>query len=82
MLDKFFDKFIESAYSTYKPKLEEISQIRAKELRVMREKVRTSPEEVELWFDREIENVCTVDVSNLLDKVKAFNGKSNLSDLE
>jgi hypothetical protein len=82
MLDKFFERFIETAYSTYKPKLEEMSQIRAKELRVMREKVRTSPEEVELWFDREIEKVCTVDVSHLLDKVKAFSGKSNLSDFK
>ena len=82
MLDKFFERFIETAYSTYKPKLEEMSQIRAKELRVMREKVRTSPEEVELWFDREIEKVCTVDVSHLLDKAKAFSGKSNLSDFK
>lgn len=82
MLDKFFEKFLETAYSAYKPKLEEMSQMRAKELRQIKEKVRKSPDEVELWFDREIEKVSTVDVSYILDKMKTFETKSEMSDFK
>ncbi|HZE79234.1 MAG TPA: hypothetical protein VE089_11870 [Nitrososphaeraceae archaeon] len=82
MLDKFFERFLETAYSAYKPKLEEMSQMRTKELRQIKEKVRKSPDEVELWFDREIEKVSTVDVSYILNKMKALETESDISEFK
>ena len=60
------EKLLESLTSSYIPRLRETSQSRANELAVIRGKVRSSPEEVELWFDKEIEKLRNVDFSSLL----------------
>jgi hypothetical protein len=39
----------------------------------MKEKIWTSPEEVEAWFDKEIERVRNVDMLGLINKLKAEN---------
>ena len=70
MLDKFLEKFLESAASAYIPKLEHIAQNRVNELVAMKKKVRTYPEEVEAWFDKEIGNVSNVDITELMEKMK------------
>ena len=70
MLDKFLEKFLESAASAYIPKLELIAQTRANELVAMKKKVRTYPEEVEAWFDKEIGKVSNVDITELMEKMK------------
>jgi hypothetical protein len=51
-----------SVASQYIPKLQKIASVKADELTVMKEKIRTSPEEVEAWFDKEIERVHNVDM--------------------
>ena len=68
-----FDNFIVSVASQYIPKLQNITSVRADELMVMKEKIRTSPEEVEAWFDKEIGRVCNVDMLGLINKLKAEN---------
>jgi hypothetical protein len=70
MLDKFLEKFLESAASAYIPKLEHIAQNRVNELVAMKKKVRTYPEEVEAWFDKEIGKVSNVDITELMEKMK------------
>lgn len=42
------------------------SQSRADELLAIKEKIRSSPEEVELWFDREIQKLRNIDLTGLL----------------
>jgi hypothetical protein len=51
------------------PKLQNIACTRANELTVMKGKVRTSPVEVEAWFDKEIEKLRNVDLSDLIEKM-------------
>ena len=60
------EKLLESVTSSYIPKLRETSHSRANELAVIRGKVRSSPEEVELWFDKEIEKLRNIDFSSIL----------------
>jgi hypothetical protein len=52
------------------PKLEELAKVRASELAIVKDKVRTSPEEVEAWFDGEIRKVTNVDAKDLTEKIK------------
>jgi hypothetical protein len=60
------EKLLESVTSSYIPRLRETSHLRANVLAVIRGKVRSSPEEVELWFDKEIEKLRNVDFGSLL----------------
>ena len=69
MLDKFMDKLMESAASAYLPRLEQMAQERRAVLTEMKAKVRTDPEQVEAWFDKEIEKLGNMDVKDVLDKV-------------
>jgi len=70
MLDKFTDKLLENAISGYRPRLEEISRMRVDDLAVTKAKVRTHPEEVEAWFDTEIEKAMNIDFGDILKKIK------------
>ena len=69
MLDKLMDKLIESAASAYMPKLEEMAEARRAELLEIRSKVRTNPEWVEMWLDKEIEKLSSVDIKDLMGKI-------------
>jgi hypothetical protein len=60
------DWLLESAVASYMPKLAKMAEERTAELAQMRSKVRTDPEKVEEWFDREIEKVSSVDAKELL----------------
>jgi hypothetical protein len=62
MFDNFMERMLVSVASQYIPKLQKIASVRADELTVMKEKIRTSLEEVEAWFDKEIERVRNVDM--------------------
>jgi len=55
MIDKFVEKLLQSVTSAYMPKFRDIAQTRSNELTDMKAKVRTRPEDVEAWFDKEIE---------------------------
>ena len=70
MLDKFTDKLLENAISGYRPTLEAISKMRVDDLAVTKAKVRTHPEEVEAWFDTEIEKAMNIDFGDILKKIK------------
>jgi hypothetical protein len=52
------------------PKLEKLAKVRASGLAIIKDKVRTSPEEVEAWFDGEIKKVTNVDAEDLIEKIK------------
>jgi len=70
MLDMFTEKLLENAMSGYRPRLEEISKMRVDELAVVKAKIRTYPEEVEAWFDKEISKAGNIDVSDILKKMQ------------
>ena len=70
MLDKWMEKMLQSAASTYMPQLGSIAESRRAELIQTRSLVRTKPEEVEAWFDNEIEKVGKMDVSDMLNKLR------------
>jgi len=70
MLDIFTEKLLEMAMSSYTPRLKEMSKLRVDELSSVKAKIRTSPEEVEAWFDAEIAKAGNMDVSDILKKMK------------
>lgn len=71
MLDKFMEKMIEGATSAYLPKLEEKAKARKAELEEMKLKVRTNPEQVEEWFDKEIDKLQKIDVKEIMKNATA-----------
>jgi 3-methyladenine DNA glycosylase AlkD len=66
MLDKWMEKMIESATSAYLPKMEEKARVRKAELEELKAKVRTNPEQVEEWFDKEIEKLQNIDIKQIM----------------
>lgn len=68
------DKLMESAASAYMPRLEQMAEERRAMLTEMKAKVRTSPEQVEKWFDKEIEKLWNLDIKDVMDKVNATAG--------
>jgi 3-methyladenine DNA glycosylase AlkD len=71
MLDKFMDKLMESATSAYMPKVEEMAKARKAELEEIKIKVRTNPEQVEAWFDKEIEKLQNMDIKEIMKNATA-----------
>jgi tellurite resistance protein len=71
MLDKFMEKMIEGATSAYLPKLEEKAKTRKAELEEMKLKVRTNPEQVEEWFDKEIDKLQNIDIKEIMKNATA-----------
>ncbi|HZI69788.1 MAG TPA: hypothetical protein VFD60_01370 [Nitrososphaeraceae archaeon] len=72
MLDKFMERMLENVASVYMLKFKDIANTKALELASMKEKVRTCPEEVEAWFDKEIEKVNNLDIAGAIEKMKIF----------
>jgi hypothetical protein len=54
MLDKFIERMLQNVASVYMSKFKDIANTIVHDLASMKEKVRTCPEEVEAWFDREL----------------------------
>ena len=71
MLDKFMEKMIEGATSAYLPKLEEKAKARKAELEEMKVKVRANPEQVEEWFDKEIDKLQNIDIKDIMKNATA-----------
>jgi 3-methyladenine DNA glycosylase AlkD len=71
MLDKFMEKVIESATSAYLPRVEEKAKARKEELEEMKLKVRTNPEQVEEWFDKEIDKLQNIDIKEIMKNATA-----------
>jgi hypothetical protein len=70
MFDEITEKLLKSTTALYMRKLEKLAKVRASELAIIKDKVRTSPEEVEAWFDGEIKKVTNVDAKDLIEKIK------------
>lgn len=60
------DKFLAGAVEAYMPQLAKMRAERASELAEIKAKIRVNPEEVEAWFDKEIDKLTSMDVKNLL----------------
>ncbi|MDQ5860006.1 MAG: hypothetical protein M3288_08350 [Thermoproteota archaeon] len=71
MLDKFMEKMIESATSAYLPRVEEKAKARKEELEEMKLKVRSNPEQVEEWFDKEIDKLQNIDIKEIMKNATA-----------
>lgn len=65
------EKMIESATSAYIPKVEEKAKARKRELQEMKAKVRTNPEQVEEWFDKEIDKLENIDIKEIVKNATA-----------
>lgn len=70
VFDKWMEKMMESAASAYMPKLESIAEERRAELLSMKSKIRPNPEEVERWFDQQIEKLSNMNVADMLSRVR------------
>ena len=66
MLDKFMEKMMESATSAYLPRVEEKARARKSELEEIKMKVRTNPEQVEEWFDKEIDKLQNINIREII----------------
>lgn len=62
---------IESATSAYLPKVEEKAKARKAELEEIKAKVRTNPEHVEEWFDKEIDKLQNIDIKGIMKNATA-----------
>lgn len=71
MMDKFMERLMESAASAYMPRLEEKARERKTELEEVKAKVRTNPDQVEAWFDKEIEKLQNMDVKEIMKNATA-----------
>lgn len=71
MLDRFVEKMIETATSAYIPKVEEKAKARKAELEDMKAKVRTNPEQVEEWFEKEINRLQNIDIREIIKNATA-----------
>ncbi len=65
------EKMIESATSAYIPKVEEKAKARKAELEEMKVKVRAKPEQVEEWFDKEIDKLHNIDIKQIMKNATA-----------
>ena len=65
------EKMIESATSAYIPKVEEKAKARKAELQEMKVKVKTNPEQVEEWFDKEIDKLENIDIKEIVKNATA-----------
>lgn len=52
--------------------LDGVAQARQDELARIKSKVRSHPDEVEAWFDKEIEKITKIDVGELVRKARAM----------
>lgn len=65
------EKMIESATSAYIPKVKEKAKARKAELEEMKVKVRAKPEQVEEWFDKEIDKLQNIDIKEIIKNATA-----------
>ena len=53
------------------PKVEEKAKARREELEQIKSKIRTNPEHVEQWFDKEIEKLSSIDIKQIMKNATA-----------
>jgi hypothetical protein len=64
------EKMLASAASAYMPQIGSMAETRKAELMDIKAKIRSDPEQVEAWFDREIEKLAKMDVSEMLGSLR------------
>lgn len=65
------EKVVEGATSAYLPRVEEKVRVRKSELEEIKIKVRTNPEQVEEWFDREIDKLQNINLKEIMKNATA-----------
>ena len=65
------EKMMESATSSYLPRIEEKARARKLELEEIKMKVRTNPEQVEEWFDKEIDKLQNINIKEIMKNATA-----------
>ena len=65
------EKVVEGATSAYLPRVEEKVRVRKSELEAIKIKVRTNPEQVEEWFDREIDKLQNINLKEIMKNATA-----------
>ena len=65
------EKMIESATSAYMPRVEEKVRERKSELEEVKTKVRINPEQVEEWFDKEIDKLQNINIKEIMKNATA-----------
>ena len=55
------ERFLAGALDAYMPRLAKMREERAAELAQIKSKIRTNPEEVEAWYDAEMEKIGSMD---------------------
>lgn len=65
------EKMTENATSVNLHKVEEKAKATKEELEQIKSKVRTNPEHVEQWFDKEIEKLSSIDVKQIMKNATA-----------
>ncbi len=66
-----FTKLLENSVSAYGSKVQDMAEARTAELASIKSKIRTHPEEVEKWFDGEIDKVKRIDINDILRKARS-----------
>lgn len=65
-----FDKLLENVLAQYMLGIAKMSEAKRAELEELRAKVRTCPEEVEAWFDKEIDKLSDKNIKDLIQNLK------------
>jgi len=60
---------METAANAYLPRIEEVAELRRKELVEMKSKIRSEPNAVEAWFDIEIDKIAKLDPKDLFSRI-------------
>jgi hypothetical protein len=64
------EKLLQNAISAYMPKIEVIAEVRRKEMTDLKSKIREEPEKVEGWFNKEIEELGTMNIPDMTNKLQ------------
>lgn len=64
------ERLVEGVASAYSSQIEAVSKVRVDQLAEIKSKIRTNPDEVEAWFDKEIARIGKIDLSDLLRSMK------------
>lgn len=73
-----FDKIITKLVKENLLPLQELSQQRLGELEYVKSKIFTNPEEVERWFNKEINKINNIDIDSSLHKIIKNNHQESL----
>ena len=77
MLEKLLEKALENNPMFFGGGIQRISESRKAELELMKNKIRTSPDEVEQWFEKEIAKISNLNGSSIKDTINtALNANS------